>query len=95
MSQGVIILIVIGVLFAGMYLFALKFANIRQKRAIRKQKRLELQKEMKFQKIKEEHKGIRELIDEKYRLAAERSNAIKEELKVVKQFKEDIDKRYS
>lgn len=95
MSQGVIILIVMVVFFASMYIYAVKFSNIKEKRAIRKRyKRLQEYK-LKFKKIKEEHNGIRDLIDEKYRLAAERSEEIKTELKRVEQFKEDLDSRYS
>ena len=52
MSQGVIILIVMVVFFAGMYIFALKFSNIKEKRAIKRRYRRIQESKLKFKKAK-------------------------------------------
>ena len=93
MSQGVIILIVMIVFFAAMYIYAVTFSNIEEKREYKKRFGHIEESNLKFKKLKEEHKGIRDLIDEKYRQTAERSDAIKAELKRVKQFKDGLDNR--
>lgn len=93
MSQGVIILIVMGLFFAGMAIFSYKFAYYKEKKEARRRfKQIEATK-LKFQKIKEEHKGVRNLIDEKYRLASERRRAINQEFKELKRFNEELENR--
>jgi len=94
MSQGVIILIVMVVFFTGMYIFAVRFTNIKEKRAIKKRYRRIQESKKKFQKMKEEHNSIRDLISEKYRLANERSKAIRQEMKELENFNKDVLGRY-
>jgi Flp pilus assembly protein TadB len=94
LSQNVIILIVMVGFFAGLVVFSIKFTNIKEKRAIRKRYRRIQESKKKFQKIKEKHKSIRELNAEKYRLAKERSKAIRKEMKELENFNRDVLSRY-
>ena len=95
MSQGVIILIVMVVFFIGMAIFAFKFSNIKEKREARKRLKRIQEAKLKDKKIKEEHSSVRELIAEKYRLDAERSQVIQKELRRVAEYKQKIDDRFN
>jgi len=87
MSQGVIILIVMVVFFVGMAVFAWKFAYIKEKREARRRLKRIKAIQARDDQIKEKHKGVRELIDEKYKLADERSRQIKQELRQLEEWK--------
>ncbi len=94
MSQGVMILIAMAAFFGGMVIFSAKFSNLKEKREIKRRIRKQKEDELKEQQYREETEARRALIDEKYQLAKERRKAIKQEMKELKQFNQELENKF-
>ena len=81
MSEGLILLGVMGLFFLSMYLYAYGTTNYAGKKAEKARKRLLLEAQEKEQAIKSKMLERQNLREEKYRLANARSKEIQNELK--------------
>ncbi len=86
MSEAMYILIFMVVFFSSMAIWAFYFAERKDNRKWRAEQRKEKEKEIRFQKLKADAKVRRAEIDEKYRMANERSDDIKNELMELEQW---------
>ena len=87
MSEAWYIFIFMVLLFTSIYLWAFVFSERKERRKEREKERLEEEKELRFQQMKKDAQERRVLIDEKYKEANDRSDAIKKEMEELERWR--------